>query len=453
MIDSLAIEGRIIVPNISAEEFHQKDRAYIAKSMKIRFFPILLESSQGCWIRNTDGVEYLDFSASWAVANTGYGHPRIVEAAYKQMCKTTTNSHISIPSPVTIELAEKLVSAMAGEFAEKVWFGHSGSEAGDLVAKFLPIAKRRPKVISFEGSYHGQTLGAAALSGHDSSERFSGSSLMAKVPYPNPYRYDGDERACCEEHLSTIRRLIEHSAGDFAGLVVEPIMSDGGVIVPPDGFLEGLEALCREFDLYYVVDEVKTGFGRSGKLFAFQHSKIHPDAVMLGKPMASGIPLSAVVGRAEILDAVPSGHMMTTAGNPVACAAGLATLDVIRQEGLVERAARLGTALKEDLRALSERYPQIGDVRGKGLIIGVEMVDPETGAPSPELTAQLCFRARQLGLIFFYVGTSSNVVEITPPLVISEEEIARGVELFEQALADALAGKVSQAELADYVGW
>jgi 4-aminobutyrate aminotransferase len=453
MIGSLAFDGRTIVSSISVEEFHQKDRAYIAESMKIRFFPILLESSQGCWIRDTDGKEYLDFSASWAVANTGYGHPQVVEAVHNQVRKTTTNSHISIPSPVTIELAEKLIGAMAGDFAERVWFGHSGSEAGDLVAKFLPIAKQRPKIVSFEGSYHGQTLGAAALSGHTSSERFFGSASMTKVPYPNPYRYDGDERACCEEHLKIIRRLLERSAQEYAGLVVEPIMSDGGVIVPPDGFLEGLEVLCREYDLYYVIDEVKTGFGRSGKLFAFQHARVQPDAVMLGKPIASGIPLSAVVGRAEILNAVPSGHMMTTAGNPVACAAGLATLAVIQQEGLAERAERLGVVLKEALNALGERYPQIGDVRGKGLILGVELIEPDTGEPNPTLTAQLCFRAKQLGLILFYVGTSSNVVEITPPLVISEGEIARGIELFEQALADSLAGRVSEAELADYVGW
>jgi len=439
--------------NALESEFSQKDRTYIAESMKIRFFPILLESSQGCFIRDTGGKEYLDFSASWAVANTGYGHPKVIEAVCEQVRKTTTNSHISIPSPVTIELAEKLVSVMAGDFAQKVWFGHSGSEAGDLIVKFLPISKKRPKILSFEGSYHGQTLGAAALSGHSASERFSENTLMTKVPYPNPYRYDGNENACCKEHLSTIRRLLDHSASDYAGLVVEPIMSDGGVIVPPNGFLEGLGILCREYDLYYVIDEVKTGFGRSGKLFAFQHSGVVPDAVMLGKPMASGIPLSAVVGRAEILNAVPSGHMMTTAGNPVACAAGLATLAVIQNEQLVERAAKRGATLKEGLQALGERYPQIGDVRGKGLIIGVELIDPETGAPNPELTAQLCFRAKELGLIFFYVGTSSNVIEITPPLVISEEETARGIELFEQALADALAGKVTQAELADYIGW
>jgi len=202
-----------------------------------------------------------------------------------------------------------------------------------------------------------------------------------------------------------------------------------------------------------VIDEVKAGFGRTGQLFAFQHSRALPDAVMLGKPMASGIPLSAVVGRAEILDAVPSGHMMTTAGNPVACAVGLATLTVIQQEGLVKRAAKYGARLKEGLQMLAERYPQIGDVRGRGLMIGVELIVPETVAPNPALVAQLCFRAKELGLILFYVGTFSNVIEITPPLIVDKEEIARGIELFEQALADALAGKVSSADLAPYLGW
>jgi 4-aminobutyrate aminotransferase len=250
-----------------------------------------------------------------------------------------------------------------------------------------------------------------------------------------------------------IRRLLERSGDEYAGLLVEPIQSDGGVIVPPEGFLAGLAGLCREYDLYYVLDEVKTGFGRTGRMFAFEHERVVPDAVMLGKPIASGIPLSAVVGRAEILDAVPSGHMMTTAGNPIACAAGLATLDVILEERLPERAARLGETLLEALRDLAAEHPAIGDVRGKGLMIGVELVRPESREPDPELTRRLCYRAKELGLIVFYVGTHSNVIELTPPLTLREGELDEGVEILERALEDALAGKVSAKDLAAYAGW
>lgn len=438
---------------LSEIEYLKKDTALIAQAMKIRFFPIVLESSSGSTIRDINGKEFLDFSASWAVANTGYGHPQVVKAVCDQVRRTSANSHISVPSLVTIDLAERVLRLMPGDFAERIWFGHSGSEAADLIAKFLPIAKGRPRIVSFQGSYHGQTLGAATLSGHNASGRFHNSQLIERVPYPNPHAYKGNARECCEEHLDIVRNVLKGSGKEIAGLVIEPILSDGGVIVPPNGFLEGLARLCKEYDVYYVIDEVKTGFGRTGKMFAFEHSGVIPDAVILGKPMASGIPLSAVVGRAKILDAVPSGHMVTTGGNPVACAAGLATLKIIEDEGLIERSHRLGKAMKYDLEKLVRSHPVIGDVRGQGLMLGVEIVKPDSNEPNAEFAARVCFRAKDLGLIMFYVGPNSNVLEITPPLTVTEEEISQGVEILEQALSDVESGEVSASDLSGYTGW
>ena len=430
-----------------------RDERYIAKAMKLRFFPITVESSTGCLIRDADGREYLDFSASWAVANTGYGHPRIIRAVCDQVQRTSTNSHLSIPSVLTVRFAERLAGLFPGEFEKKVWLGHSGSEAGDLVAKFVPIARQRPRMLSFIGGYHGATSGAARLSGHTSLSAFSDDAQVSKAPYPNPYRYDGTADECSEEHLQKVRTLLETDPESYAGVIIEPIMSDGGLLVPPDGFLKGIEKLCREFGCYLIVDEVKAGFGRTGQLFAFEHSSIVPDAVMLGKPMASGIPLSAVVGRREILDAVPSGHMLSTGGNPVACAAGLATLDVIEGERLIELAASRGSELLGSLAELATRCEAIGEVRGKGLMIGVELVVPGTKKPNPSLAAKTCYRAAELGLILFYVGMESNVLEITPPLVISGEEIEQGVRILEQALKDAMAGGVSDQDVGKYKGW
>jgi 4-aminobutyrate aminotransferase len=437
----------------SEQDLLARDRQILAEAMKIRFFPIVLRSSRGSIVRDLEGRKYLDFSASWAVASTGYGHPRVVRAVSQAVRRTSTNSPISIPCPATIELAERLARLMPGDFPKKVWFGHSGSEAGDLIAKFLPIAKKRPKILTFVGGYHGQTLGAASLSGHTAQAAFGHASNVTKVPYPNPHRFPGDAQACVEEHVGRIRELLERSGEEYAGLLVEPIQSDGGVIVPPEGFLSRLAALCREYDLYFVVDEVKTGFGRTGRMFAFEHEGVVPDAVMLGKPMASGIPLSAVVGRREILDAVPSGHMMTTAGNPVACTAGLATLDIIEDEGLAERADRLGRQLKARLLELAARFPSVGEVRGRGLMMGLELVRPESGDPDSGLARAVCYRAKQLGLIVFYVGTSSNVLELTPPLVVTEKQLATGVRILAQALEDALAGRVSGQDLEAYSGW
>ena len=434
-------------------DYVRRDRAIMAQVMNLRFFPLVVESCQGATLRDVDGREYLDFTACWAVANTGYGHPRVVAAVRDEIGRGSTCTLCSVSTPSSVQLAERLAMLLPGGFQKKVWFGHSGSEAGDLIAKYLTIAKGRPKTITFMGSFHGATSAAAALSGHTAQPDGVKDPAREKVPYPNPYRYQGDVVACCEEHLDVVKQLLEKGREDYAGIVVEPILSDGGVIVPPDGFLDGLDSLCDEYDLLYVIDEVKTGYARSGRMFAFQHSNAIPDAVMLGKPMASGVPLSAVVGRPELLDAVPHGHLMTTAGNPVACTAGLVTLDIIRDERLADRAERLGAMLLNDLKGLLARYPVIGDVRGKGLHIGVELVVPGTKEPNAELAARFCYRAKELGLVVFYVGTSSNVLEITPPLTITEEEIARGVGLFEQALVDAQAGKVSDADLANYAGW
>lgn len=435
------------------KEYLEKDRSFISNAMKIRFFPLVAEKATGCKITDVSGKEYIDFSASWSVAITGYCHPRVVDAVCRQAHLMTTNSHISIPHRVTIELAERLLNLFPGGFAKKIWFGHSGSEASDLIAKFVPLIKGRPKILSFEGSYHGQTSGAAALSGHQAQKEFASSSLVVKVPYPNPYRYKGSAEDCREYHLAKISKVLRQHPGEFAGLVVEPIQCDGGVVLPPDGFLSSLASLCKEAEMFYVIDEVKTGFGRTGKMFAFEYDSAVPDAVILGKPIASGIPLSAVVGREEILDAVPSGHMMTTAGNPVACAAALATLQVIQDEHLIERARSLGTLMMDKLRRLQDDYPVIGDVRGRGLLIGVELIAPETVEPDPGLAAKLCYRCKELGLIVFYVGTRSNVIEITPPLTISREECLEGLEIFETALHDVLMGRVSDKDVVEYQGW
>lgn len=431
-----------------------KDALYISEAMKIRFFPLVAEKAKGCRIVDVSGNQYIDFSASWAVAITGYCHPRVVETVCRQAKLMSTNSHISIPHKVTIEFAERLLRVFPGRpEGRKVWFGHSGSEANDLIAKFVPVIKGRSKILSFEGSYHGQTLGAAVLSGHQAQKRFVSSSFTVKVPYPNPYRYKGGAEDCREHHLARIKEILERNPSEFGGVVVEPIQCDGGVVVPPDGFLAGLASLCKENDMFLIVDEVKTGFGRTGKMFAFEHEDVIPDAVILGKPMASGIPLSAVVGMAEILDAVPSGHMMTTAGNPIACAAALTTLEIIQEESLIDKAKIIGRLMMSKLQEIKSKYPQIGDVRGRGLLIGVELIDPETTSPDPAFAAKLCYRCRELGLIVFYVGVNSNVIEITPPLVITEEDALEGLEIFETAMRDVVAGRVSEKDLVEYRGW
>lgn len=441
-----------VTENSRERNYLKLDHDIISEAMKIRFFPIVMDSAQGCRIKDIKGREYIDFNASWAVANTGYCHEKIIEAVSNQIGKASANSPISVPNIASIELGKKIIDLLPGDFEKKIWFGHSGSEAGDLIAKFVPRAKGKPKLISFKGSYHGQTLGAASMSGHSAQGQFANLDSVSLVDYPNPYRYEGNEEDCAKEHLERVEDLVNRS-DDYAGIIAEPIQSDGGLIVPPIKFLKGLETLCREHDIYFIIDEVKTGYGRTGKMFGFENWNLIPDAIMLGKPMGSGVPLSAVVGRKEILDAVPTGHMVTTGGNPVSCAAGLATLDIMEEERLAENAEEIGEIIRSKLGEIADKYSQIGDVRGRGLMIGVELVDPDAMEPDPVITSKLCYRAKELGLILFYVGLDSNVIEITPPLNINREDVLQGLEIFEKALEDVLAGKVPDSAIKDYKGW
>src|SRR5262249_31522076 len=241
---------------------------------------------------------------------------------------------------------------------------------------------------------------------------------------------------------------------DPAGIIVEPVQSDGGDIVPPPGFLPGLQAICRRYGIMLLLDEVKIGFGRSGRMFAFEHFGIEPDAVSLGKSMGAGMPISAVVGRPELLDVAPAINMYTAAGNPVACAAAQANLDEIERLGLAERAAMTGGYLLHKLRELQQRHALIGDVRGLGMMLGLETVrDRETKEPADREMAKIVMRAFELGLIVFYGGIYSNVMEITPPLIMTDAEGDEGVAILDQAIGEVEAGQVSDEALGEYAGW
>ncbi|MEW6400103.1 MAG: aspartate aminotransferase family protein [Bacillota bacterium] len=436
----------------------REERA-VGTAIKIRFFPLVVDRARGARLWDVDGREYLDFTAGWAVANTGYGHPRVVEAVKAKLDKITFASFTSVVTEPSVRLAERLCRLVPGRFQKRCWFGLSGSDANDCIAKMLPLATGRPRLLSFVGAYHGQTGGSLSLSGHSAQARFPGSGAVVKVPYPYCYRCPfGKEHPGCG--LFCLRFIEDYvfkticPPGDTAAVVVEAIQSDGGDVVPPDDFLPALAELCQRCDIRLVTDEVKVGFGRTGRMFAFEHSGVVPDAVTMAKPIASGFPLSAVVARKEILDAGVATHLFTTGGHPVGCATALATIDIIEQERLAENAARVGARLKSSLEDLQSRCPLIGDVRGKGLIIGVELVrDLVTREPATRETAKVVYRCFELGLVVFYVGIHSNVIEITPPLTLTADEADQGVRLLARALDDVIAGRVPDEKVARYAGW
>jgi 4-aminobutyrate aminotransferase len=438
----------------------KRDGNAIGSTLKIRFYPLVVESAQGVMITDVDGREYLDFNAGWAVANTGYGHPQILKAVKDQLDKTSFVSTITFLNDQTVKLAERLATITPGNFPKKVWFGLSGSDANDLVFKILPKITGRPRIMSFLGAYHGQTMGSASLSGHKAHTRFPGFANVVKVPYAYCYRcpfsltYPSCGMYCANDFIEDYALKTMADPDDLAGLIVEPIQSDGGDVVPPPGYLEELKKLADKHGMLFVVDEVKVGFGRTGKMFAVEHSKVTPDIVVVGKPIASGLPLSAVICRGEMLDTLVGTHLLTTGGNPVSCAAGLATIDVIEREKLADNAAKVGEYMKKRLQEMAKTHQLIGDVRGLGMILGVELVkNRDTKEPATKETAKVCYQAWKRGLITVYVGLNSNVVEITPPLILTIDQAEKGLQIFEQSLSDVEAGKVADSEVSAFAGW
>ena len=410
---------------MDSEKIIDLDARYLASVLKVRFFPLVIASADGCRITDASGVTRLDFTAGWAVANLGYGNARVREAITAQLAQGTFGTLTAMLNEPSVRLAERLASLVPGDYEKKVWYGLHGSDAYDCLAKLIPLATGRKRMISFIGGYHGQTAGSAGLSGHTAQAKAGGGGNVIKIPYPDPYRpvlgADRDPGDAVLDYLENYILRTICPPEDTAGIIVEPVQSDGGDIVPPPRFLQGLERICRQHGIMLLIDEVKIGFGRSGRMFAFEHFGVVPDAVSLGKSLGGGMPISAVIGRRELLDVAPAINMYTMAGNPVACAAALAHLDEIDR---------------------------------LGLMLGLETVrDHSTKEPADREMAKIVYRAFELGLIVFYGGIYSNVMEITPPLVMSEAEVDEGIAILDRAIGEVEAGEVSDEILGDYAGW
>ena len=437
----------------SNDDLSQRDTAAIAEIQKLRFNPLAARGGKGSYLTSEDGRRILDLSASATAASLGYAHPAVTEAVTKALTDMAGASLLMYPNEPAAALAEALLQVTPGSGERRVWFGHSGSDANDAAARVLEAATGRPRFISFIGSYHGGVAGSMAISGHTAMTHTLPRPGLVLLPYPDPYR----PRFSADEVLDMLDYQFETTCPpeQVAAVFIEPVMSDGGLIVPPAGFLKALEERCRQHGILTVLDEVKVGCGRSGLFHAFSHEGLTPDLVVLGKGIGGGLPLSAVIGPADILDHRPAFAIQTTGGNPVCTAAGLAVLRTILDEDLPAHAARMGKQLADGLRALGERHTMIGDVRGRGLAIGVDLVqDRESKAPvEATTTAKVILRAYELGASFIYVGLAANVLEITPPLNLSDAECAEGLAIIDQALADVAEGRVSDEAVQAYMNW
>ena len=431
----------------------ERDARAIANIGRLRFSPLALVGGNGNRLIEEGGRELLDLSASFGAAILGYSHPALRAAVEAACAGMAGASLLAFPNENAVALAEELLRVTPGRGERRVWFGHSGSDANDCVMRVVQAATGRSRFISFIGSYHGSLSGSMSVSGHTAMTHSLPRAGLVLLPYPEPYR--GTFSA------AEVLRLLDYQFAttcpphQVAGIFIEPLMSDGGLIVPPAGFLVDIQDRCRRHGIQIIVDEVKVGLARTGRLHCFEHEGLEPDFVVFGKGLGGGLPLSAVVGPRDIMDHAPAFALQTTAGNPVATAAGRAVLAAIASEGLCGRSRRIGELLALGLRDVAVRQPMIGDVRGRGLTLGVELVrEARAREPVPvATTAKVIYRAWQLGAVFFYVGLRGNVLELTPPLTLTEAEVEEGVAIIERAISDVVKGAVSDAAVEPYMMW
>lgn len=443
---------------MNSEQLHQatlrgRDAKVIANIGRLRFSPLCVGGGDGNYLIEEGGRRVLDLSASCGPAILGYSHPAVAEAVAAACGSMAGASLLAYPNENAVALAEELLRITPGVGDRRVWFGHSGSDANDCAMRVVQAATGRSRFISFIGSYHGNLSGSMSISGHTAMTHTLPRAGLVLLPYPEPYGGTFDAEASLKQ--LDYQFATTCPPRQVAAVFIEPLMSDGGLIVPPPGFLKAIQDRCKPHGILTIVDEVKVGLGRTGRLHGFEHEDLDPDIVVFGKGLGGGLPLSAVIGPRAIMDHAPAFALQTTAGNPVCTGAGRAVLQVIAKENLVERADRVGAVFRAALRKLAETHEIIGDVRGRGLAVGVELVtNRERREPVPvTMTAKIIYRAYELGAAFVYVGLRGNVLEFTPPLTLTEVEAEEGADIVDRSIHDVLAGRVSDADVAPYMMW
>jgi 4-aminobutyrate aminotransferase len=440
------------VPRIITALPGPRARAVIERDVRVvspsytRCYPLVVHSGQGAVIEDVDGNRFLDFTAGIAVAATGHCHPRVAEAIQRQASQLIHMSGTDFYYESMAVLAEKLAGTLPSDSQWKVYFGNSGTEAVEAAIKLARYATGREKFISFFGSFHGRTLGALSLTASKQIQKKGFGTLLGGVhhaPYPDPYRSGKSPKECADEALDYIedtlfRRVLPPE--EVAGIIVESIQGEGGYIVPPREFLIGLREIADRYGILLIADEVQSGMARTGRWWAFEHFGFVPDIVTVAKGIASGMPLSATMSKAEIMQWTPGAHASTFGGNPVSIAAALATMSLLEgdppETGMMANAARVGAVLMERFRTWPERYAHVGEVRGIGLMIGVEIVkDRESKAIAPELRNRIGDLAFERGLLV--LGAGQSAVRLSPPLCITEQQAQCAADILEECLRSA----------------
>jgi 4-aminobutyrate aminotransferase/(S)-3-amino-2-methylpropionate transaminase len=434
-----SIEIRTELPGPRSKEIIERKERVIAAPLSL-VHPIVTAEGRGATLTDVDGNTFIDFTGGVGCLNVGHSHPRIVEAAQEQLSRFSHTDFTIVPYEVYVELAERLIGIAPVRPPAKAAFFNAGTEAIENSIKFARSYTRRPAVVVFEGAFHGRTMLSMTMTSKSHPYK-AGLGPFApevyRVPYPHEYRGIDVDSA-----LKALRRafVTQVAAESVAAIVMEPILGEGGFVVAPTEFVQGVREICDEHGIVFVVDEVQTGFGRTGKMWGIEHHGVEPDLMAVAKSIAAGLPLSGVIGIAEIMDAPPDSAIGGTyVGNPVAQTAALAVLDVFEDESLVERASAVGDTIRSRMSAWQERWAEIGDVRGLGAMLAIELVkDPATKEPAADLASAVIEEAFRNGLLLIKSGTDGNCIRVLTPLVVTDGELDEALGVWEDALAHVL---------------
>jgi 4-aminobutyrate aminotransferase/(S)-3-amino-2-methylpropionate transaminase len=440
MATTKTIDIRTDIPGPRSREIIERKQRVIADPLSLTF-PIVIERGEGARLTDVDGNTFIDFTGGVGCLNVGHSHPRVVEAAQEQLERFSHTDFTIVPYEVYVRLAERLCE-LAPIANAKASFFNAGTEAVENAIKYARSYTKRPAVIAFEGGFHGRTLLALSMTSKTHPYK-AGLGPFApevyRVPFPNDYRGPSATEALAALERALITQV---AAETVAAIVVEPVQGEGGFLVAPQEFMDGVRRLCDEHGIVMVVDEVQTGFARTGKLLAIEHYGIEPDLITVAKSIAMGLPLSGVIGKAEIMVAPGDSAIGGTyVGNPVAQAAALAVLDVIADENLCARATAVGDQLRERMLEWRERFPKVGNVRGLGAMLAIELVeDVESKEPTAALASAVTDEAAKRGLLLLKSGIYSNCIRVLTPLTLSDAELDEALGVWEEALETALSG-------------
>lgn len=411
-------------------------KEYLAPSLAEDWPMLPVIRAKGSYVVSTTGRRYLDFTSGIAVANIGHCHPKVIKAAKDQMEKMIHGAVGVTVHESLLRLCEVLQDRLPG--LDAFFFGNSGTEAIEAAIKMARFVTRRPGIIAFEGGFHGRSYGAASASAIKSKYRTNYEPFLPSVyfaPYAYPYRcpLGEDPEVVTSFSLGRLRSLFSHiiSPSDVAAILVEPIQGEGGYIVPPKSFLRGLRDICDEYEILLIADEIQTGFGRSGDMFACTGFDVKPDILAMAKGIASGFPLSAIATNHSLMRQWSAGsHGTTFGGNPVSCAAAVATIQAIEEEGLLRNCREMGNRLLSGLKQLERKFDVIGEVRGCGLMLAIELIQPNTiKDPNPEAASDILNKIFDRGMLAYFGGTQGHTIRFMPPISINDREIDQGLEI------------------------